>query len=90
MGLWVVRSAELWTKTTFVRAVALPSGSRCLIVHHQVGLDAMNVQLPLSMLPPDVAVRIEWVHANVYGILLALVDGFDIPAQFDAEIAVPR
>ena len=32
----------------------------------QVGLDMVNIQIPLKTLDPDVADRIEWVHCNMY------------------------
>ena len=64
LGLWVISTAKLWPEATFVSICAL----KCSEIYSsasQVGLDMVNIQIPLQVLEQDIAERIEWVHTNM-------------------------
>ena len=64
LGLWVISTAKLWPEATFV-SICSPMWPEVYSFASQVGLDMVNIQIPLQVLEQDIAERIEWVHTNM-------------------------
>ena len=66
LGLWIVNSAKYWKTSTFVCISLTENAPAGFIIRlFQVGFDLVDVQIPLSILDPDIASRIEWVYGNM-------------------------